>query len=96
MRKAVIAAIVFAVSGFNIQSGIAGVSTSKIFKKKCAMCHALNKNKFGPAFSQMNKDATVLRTTIKNGRKSMPSFEKKLSAEDIDAMVSFIQSNQVE
>jgi len=44
----------------------------------------------------MNKDSKVLKATIENGHRSMPRFGKKLSAEEIDAMVTFIRSNQAE
>jgi len=94
MKKLVIIAITMAVSGFNIQASIAGTDAEHIFKTKCAMCHAMNKKKFGPAFNNMNKDPAILKSTIEKGRKIMPSFSKKLSAEEIDAMVSFIQSSQ--
>jgi len=96
MKNLMIIAIVFAVSGFNIQAAVAGTGGDQIFKKKCAMCHAINKKKFGPAFSNMSKDPATLKSTIRNGRKMMPSFSKKLSADEIDAMVSLIQSSQVQ
>jgi len=73
---------------------IAGPDAAKIFKKKCKMCHAIDKKKVGPAFKDMNKDPEVLKTTITNGRKMMPKWGSKLSAEEIDAMVAFIQSKQ--
>jgi len=96
MKKIMIIAMTLAVTGFNIQAGIASPDAARIFKKKCAMCHALNKKRFGPAFSSMNQDPDVLKSTITNGRKNMPSFAKKMSGEEINAMVSFIQSHRVE
>jgi len=96
MKKLVIPAIVFAVSGIYIQPGIAEVNAAHIFKKKCALCHTLSGKGFAPPFSHMNKDPKVLKATIENGRRSMPQFGKKLSAEEIDAMVTFIRSNQTE
>ncbi|MFQ5356225.1 MAG: c-type cytochrome [Mariprofundaceae bacterium] len=78
--------------------GISGTATAEIdagslFKKKCKMCHALDKKKVGPAVRGMNVDAEVLKETIINGRKMMPKFGKKLSGEEIDALVAYIVSN---
>lgn len=70
----------------------ADVDAEKIFKKKCAMCHKVDKKKMGPALKDMNTDLAVLKETITNGRKSMPKFGKKLSGEEIDAMVAFVAS----
>jgi len=69
---------------------------AKLFKKKCKMCHALDKKKVGPAVNAMHKDAAFLKDTITNGRKMMPKFGKKFSADEIDALVAFIQENQAE
>lgn len=67
---------------------------AKIFKKKCKMCHAINKKKVGPAVSAMNSDAETLRSAIANGQKRMPKFGHKLSGEEIDALVVFIQAQE--
>ena len=67
---------------------------AKLFKKKCKMCHAINKRKVGPMVASMNTDSEVLKTTIVNGKKRMPKFGHKLSEEEIDAIVAFIQENQ--
>jgi mono/diheme cytochrome c family protein len=67
---------------------------AKVFKKKCKMCHAINKKKVGPAVMNMNADAAVLKETITNGRKRMPKFGHKLSEQEIDALVAFLQENQ--
>ena len=68
----------------------------KIYKKRCKMCHALDRKKVGPAFKDMNRDPEVLRTTITNGRKVMPAWGKKLSKDEIDSLVMFIQKVQAE
>jgi len=94
MKKMIFAAgaLVFVFASTGVAT--AGVDAEGIFKKKCKMCHAFDKKKMGPAFKDMNKDAKVLKTMITNGRKMMPKFGKKLSGEEIDAMVAFIQSKQ--
>jgi len=69
---------------------------AKLFKKKCKMCHAINKKKVGPAVVNMSADADMLTETITNGRKRMPKFGHKFSAEEIESLVAFIQSNHAE
>jgi len=94
MKKMIFAASVLAFVFGSAGSAIAGVDAEAIYKKKCKMCHKFDKKKMGPAFKDMNKDPEVLKTTITNGRKMMPKWGSKLSAEEIDAMVAFIQSKQ--
>ena len=95
MKKVLIGLMAVAFCGMAASApATAGPDAGKIFKKKCKMCHAFDKKKVGPAFKDMNKDPEVLKTTITNGRKMMPKWGSKLSAEEIDAMVAFIQSKQ--
>lgn len=67
---------------------------AKIFSKKCKMCHKINKKKVGPAVKAMNQDSEVLRSVIANGKKMMPKYSGKLSAEEIDAVVAYLKENQ--
>ncbi len=72
----------------------AAADGAKLFSKKCSMCHRIDTKKVGPAVKDMNKDPAVLKEVITKGRKMMPKFGSKLSAEEIDALVAFIQSKQ--
>ncbi len=65
-----------------------------LFKSNCVMCHDVTKKKLGPAVKDMKQDAELLRTTITKGRNAMPSYEGKLSAAEIDALVEFLRANQ--
>ncbi len=94
MKKSYLILAAAACFGLSSQIAIAGIDADKIFSKKCKMCHKIDKKKIGPAFKDMNADPAVLKATITNGRKMMPRFGKKLSGEEIDAMVAFIQSKQ--
>jgi len=87
----VITSIFFALSA---QAAMADVDGGKLFKKKCAMCHAVDKKRIGPALKSMNCDPKVLKATIVNGRKMMPKFGKKLEEAEIDALVEYILSKQ--
>ncbi|OIP99043.1 MAG: hypothetical protein AUK35_08710 [Zetaproteobacteria bacterium CG2_30_46_52] len=71
-----------------------GIDAAKLFKKKCAMCHAIDKNKTGPAVKGMNSDSEALRSAITNGQNRMPKFGEKFSAEEIDALVLYIQAQK--
>jgi len=42
----------------------------------------------------MNSDAEALRSAIADGKKRMPKFGGKFSAEEIDALVVFIQAQK--
>lgn len=86
--------LAFTFFGLNIPVAAADINGPKLFKKKCSMCHAVDKKKIGPALKSMNHDLGVLKTTITKGRKMMPNFGKKLHEEEIDALVKYIQSTQ--
>lgn len=65
-----------------------------LFKTNCTMCHDVTRKKLGPPVKEMNKDPEALRATIAAGRNAMPSYESKLSTEEISALVNFLVSNQ--
>ena len=97
MKKTYLILAAMACFGLSSQVAMAdGIDADKIYSKKCKMCHKFDKKKVGPAFKDMNRDPAVLKATITKGRKMMPAFGKKLSAEEIDAMVAFVQSKQSE
>ncbi len=96
MNNIVKALAVLAVMGMLDTPAIASDAPdgAKIFKKKCAMCHKVDRKKVGPAVKAMNQDSEVLRSTIANGRKMMPKYSSKLSAEEIDAVVAYLKEQQ--
>jgi len=66
----------------------------QLFKKKCSLCHAIDKKKLGPAVKTMSQEAETLRQAITKGRNSMPAFEGKLSSGEIAALVDYFLSQQ--
>ncbi len=94
MKKIIVTLMALSFVGLSSSAAMASdnIDASKIFSKKCKMCHSLDRKKVGPGFKNMNKDPQVLLETITNGRKMMPKFKKKLSSDEINAMVSFIQA----
>lgn len=65
-----------------------------IFKQRCSACHAIDHKKVGPAVKTMSKDAAVLKQFITHGRGMMPKFGGRLSAEQIDQVIAYLQSQQ--
>jgi mono/diheme cytochrome c family protein len=66
-----------------------------LFEQNCAKCHGLDgtKGKFGAKNLQKStlSNEQYLRI-IQNGKGIMPSWEKKLSAEQITAILSYIKT----
>lgn len=99
MKKLLQAIMVLTFFGFTTAPVMASgdIDGVKLFSKKCKMCHAMSKNKTGPALTAMNQDEAVLRNVITNGsskKKMMKAYGKKLSSEQIDSLVSYIRSVQ--
>ena len=92
----IVVAIMVAAACFSlsVQPVWADTDTGKLFKKKCSICHKMDKKGMGPAVTAMTSDATVLKSVIADGRKAMPSFEGKLTDKKINALVAYIQSKQ--
>ena len=72
------------------------VDGGELFKKKCSICHKIDKKGMGPAVMEMSPDSAVLKSIITDGRKAMPSFSTTLETEQIDSLVVYIQSKQTE
>jgi len=66
----------------------------QLFKKKCSLCHAIDKKKLGPAINTMSNEEKILRKAITRGRNSMPGYEGKLTRVEIDALVDYLLTNQ--
>jgi len=97
MKKHIATALaILAVAGFMAVPAMASDAPdgAEIFKRKCTMCHALDRKKMGPAVKNMNRDAEMLKATIKKGRKSMPKYGSKLSDAEIDAVVAYLKAQQ--
>jgi len=96
MKKTFAILIAAGCLGLTTQTAVAAPDGATIFKQKCAMCHAIDRKKVGIAVKDMNKDAAVLKDVVTNGRPKtmMKSFSKKLSPEDIDAVVAYLVSQE--
>ena len=84
-----------ACGGSNQEAPAEQASGEVLYQDNCAGCHGANRNGGrGPAMlpDNLNENASVYVEVITNGKGGMPSFEGKLSAEEIETLVSFIQS----
>jgi len=77
-----------------------------IYRENCVVCHAVDaesSNKLGPSFyhlfqrdkmpqSNAKPQRTLIAGKIRAGGKLMPSFAKKLTSADIDALLDYMQS----
>ena len=70
----------------------------KVFAANCAACHAGGRNAVNPAKTlqkaalekyEMYADAAII-TQVTNGKNAMPAFGKKLSAEQIANVASYV------
>lgn len=67
--------------------------TSALYKQNCLSCHAADlSGKVGPSLktigSRLSKEEIAEKIT--KGTGGMPSFQKRLSAQDIDAIASWL------
>ena len=77
-----------------------------IYRENCVVCHAVeagSSTKLGPSFyhlfqrdkmpqSNAKPQRTLIAGKIRVGGKLMPSFAKKLTSADIDALLDYLQS----
>ena len=73
-------------------------SGAKIFKANCAACHALGRNNIVAAktlkkealekYGMYSKDAII--TQVTKGKNAMPAFGKKLKADEIENVASYV------
>ena len=96
MKKMIQMTIALAFLSMGAQGAVASDAPDgeKLYSKKCKMCHAIDKKGMGPALNTMNSDAGALRSAITDGKGRMPKFDGKLSGDEINALVAFIQSKK--
>lgn len=90
--KLLFASLLISVASVGFASELA--SGESLFKKKCSLCHAIDKKKLGPAVNRMSRKADTLHHFISKGKGMMPAFEGKLTAAEIDKLVGYLLANQ--
>lgn len=71
------------------------INAADIFSQRCSGCHGTDREGANaPALlpNVLTKDPSVYVNTITNGSGPMPSWESRLSADEINALVEFILS----
>jgi mono/diheme cytochrome c family protein len=69
-----------------------------IYTHKCLQCHSVNEGevRLGPSlYGEMKKphpknDATDIRKILANGKGKMPSFQDKLTKQDVDNLLAYL------
>ncbi|MCF6325039.1 MAG: cytochrome c [Gammaproteobacteria bacterium] len=84
-------ALLFSMASFTVAAELAGEA---LFKKKCSLCHSIEKKKLGPAIKTMSSEAETLRAVILKGKGMMPGFDGKLTSAQIDSLVEYLLVNQ--
>jgi len=92
MKKVIILFAAIACLSASATLAMAAPDGAEIYVKRCKMCHDLEKKKMAVAVKAMTSSPEEMSKMIVNGRKMMPKFEGKLSAEEIDAVVAYFQS----
>jgi mono/diheme cytochrome c family protein len=72
----------------------------QVYVHNCFQCHSINEGevRLGPSLygemkkPQPKKSATEIRTILKNGKGKMPSFQEKLTQEDVDNLLAYIRT----
>jgi mono/diheme cytochrome c family protein len=71
-----------------------------IYTHKCFQCHSVNEGevRLGPSlYGEMKKpnpkrSATEVRAILENGKGKMPSFQDKLTKQDIDNLLAYLRT----
>ena len=71
-----------------------------IYTHKCLQCHSVNEGevRLGPSlYGEMRKpnpkkSATEVRTILQNGKGKMPSFQEKLTKQDINNLLTYLRT----
>jgi mono/diheme cytochrome c family protein len=85
--------------------GVAQSAGADVFKSKCAPCHGVDGLAGTPAGKMLKaasfKDPAIIKTPdaeliaiVKNGKSKMPSFQGKLTDDQIKAAVAYIRTLQ--
>ncbi|MGO4106672.1 c-type cytochrome [Paenibacillus sp. YAF4_2] len=80
------------------QNAVSGTSDAEtIYKQKCVSCHAIDlQGRVGPNLQKVGAKYTQeeLLGIMSKGKGGMPSFEKRLSEEQIDALAVWLASKR--
>lgn len=102
-RCAVVVAVAVLGAGMAVAQAGTAAKGAEVFKGKCAMCHgadAKGQTPMGKTFKlkdlrsaevQGQTDAQ-LKTIIEDGKRPMPAYKGKLSAEQVNDVVAYIRS----
>ncbi len=102
-RVCSVAGVALAVIGLNLASVFAQGTPESLYKAKCAMCHGPEGKGDTPMGKKLavkdfhspevaKETATELFDITKKGKGKMPSYDKKLTDDQIKELVKYIRS----
>jgi len=79
------------------ESGDAQAAAGKeVFTSNCGGCHTLSdagtNGQQGPNLDELGPDQATVQRQVTNGGGSMPAFEGRLSAEEIESVAAYVSS----
>ena len=79
------------------ESGDAQAAAGKeVFTSNCGGCHTLSdagtNGQQGPNLDEVGPDQATVQRQVTNGGGSMPAFEGRLSAEEIESVAAYVSS----
>lgn len=84
-------------SNSNEQQSGEEISAEAIYKQRCVSCHAIDlQGRAGPNLQKVGAALTQeeIASIISDGKGGMPSFEKRLNEEQIEALAVWLASKQ--
>jgi cytochrome c6 len=101
--KKILSALLIAIALFSFALGRPALAAdagdgAKIFSGNCASCHMGGRNVIMPAKALKKKalakygmdSLEAIVTQVTNGKNAMPSFKKRLSPEEIEAVANYV------
>lgn len=93
-RRFAIAACLAFVAGTAFAGDLGREVFNEIAQPPCALCHTLEAagatGTVGPSLDELAPDRQRVMATVRDGIGVMPSFEGKLTAEQIEAVADFV------
>jgi mono/diheme cytochrome c family protein len=75
----------------------AGADGAKVFQGNCGSCHTLSaagtSGQVGPNLDDTSLSAAEIESVVSGGRGSMPSFDGRLSKDEIAAVAAYVDAS---
>ena len=76
----------------------AGADGAKVFQGNCGSCHTLSaagpSGQVGPNLDHISLSAADIESVVRGGRGAMPSFDGRLSKDEIAAVAAYVAASR--